>query len=392
MGRDVSRVGGPMQLRERPSGRLLHHQSPAAVRTLLLVLSTPLAAGSLAAQLPAMDLRGVDPGLATEPVEVLTLGSTHLSGYEDRLTAADLDDLRTRLLAYAPHAVAVENVPGPTCELLRAYPEAYARAGDRYCYDPAPFRAESGLAMDSALAIVRETVPAFAAADSVGAAERRRLAAAFLAADDRYSALVQWLRLPAAERLAGGGLGPTSAGYLDTLATRLNESVQLGARVAAALGHERVYPVDDHSADEVYAGLPEGFWSDISARWESVPDSARAPFAAELARLDSGIAAPGGVLELYRAYNRPAMQRAFADFDFRVQMNDATEAGYGRTYLAWWQARNLRMAASIVVATADVPPGGRVLCVVGASHKAYYDAYLDPMHNLRLGDAGALLE
>ena len=72
-------------------------------------------------------------------------------------------------------------------------------------------------------------------------------------------------------------------------------------------------------------------------------------------------------------------------------MNDDRPHGYGRRYVAWWQTRNLRMVASLVAAGADAP-GGKVLAIVGASHKPYYDAYLDQMHDVRLGDAGALLE
>ena len=339
-----------------------------------------------------MDLRGVDPLLTVAPTEILTLGSTHLSAYRDTLTPAHLDDLRARLIAYAPDVIAVENVPGPTCELLLAHPAAYARAGDGYCYDVTPFRTESGLSMDSAMAVVRgrlahlDTVPAAA----VPAPERRALAAAFLAANDRYSAVVQWLRLRDDERRAGDGLGEASVAHLRELSASINESTQLGARVAARLGLERVYPVDDHSADALYADVGDDFSAELRAVW-SATSPAKDSMRARYDRLDAGIAAPGGVLALYRAFNTPDMQRAFADNDFRLLMNDARAHGYGRRYVAWWQTRNLRMVASLVAAGADAP-GGKVLAIVGASHKPYYDAYLDQMHDVRLGDAGALLE
>ena len=37
-------------------------------------------------------------------------------------------------------------------------------------------------------------------------------------------------------------------------------------------------------------------------------------------------------------------------------------------------------------------PGARVLNVVGASHKPYYDAYLDMMSDLKLVDAEQMLK
>ncbi|WP_416211167.1 hypothetical protein [Nitrospirillum sp. BR 11828] len=36
-------------------------------------------------------------------------------------------------------------------------------------------------------------------------------------------------------------------------------------------------------------------------------------------------------------------------------------------------------------------PGSRLLAIVGASHKGYYEAYLNQMHDVRLADTGAVL-
>ena len=54
-----------------------------------------------------------------------------------------------------------------------------------------------------------------------------------------------------------------------------------------------------------------------------------------------------------------------------------------RQYLASWQVRGLRMAANVVEAAAN-QPGARVVVIVGASHKAYLDAYLDMLHDVEL--------
>ena len=37
-------------------------------------------------------------------------------------------------------------------------------------------------------------------------------------------------------------------------------------------------------------------------------------------------------------------------------------------------------------------PGARVLNIVGASHKGYFEAYLDMMHDVKLVDAEAVLK
>lgn len=70
----------------------------------------------------------------------------------------------------------------------------------------------------------------------------RTLAATFLAAGVRELALVQWLRLPLAERHAGDGLDQAP---VEALRSSRNETTLLAVR----LGHERLCPMDDHSSD-----------------------------------------------------------------------------------------------------------------------------------------------
>jgi hypothetical protein len=63
---------------------------------------------------------------------------------------------------------------------------------------------------------------------------------------------------------------------------------------------------------------------------------------------------------------------------------------YGRQYVAWWETRNLRIVANIR-STLQHDPQGRVLSIIGATHKGYLDAYLDMMQDVRLVDAEQIL-
>ncbi len=63
---------------------------------------------------------------------------------------------------------------------------------------------------------------------------------------------------------------------------------------------------------------------------------------------------------------------------------------YGRQYVAWWETRNLRIAANIR-ATFQKLPEARVLAIIGATHTGYLDAYLHMMQDVRLVDAGQFL-
>ena len=97
------------------------------------------------------------------------------------------------------------------------------------------------------------------------------------------------------------------------------------------------------------------------------------------------------MLGYYRFLNRPRNQRAFVTLDYKAAINQPSPENYGRAYLAWWEVRNLRMVSNIRTAFGN-HPGTRVLNIVGASHKAYYDAYLDMMSDVTLVDAERILK
>ena len=79
------------------------------------------------------------------------------------------------------------------------------------------------------------------------------------------------------------------------------------------------------------------------------------------------------------------------DCDWKRTMNDDEPEKYGRRYTLGWQARNLRMV-SLIVSAAINEPGGKVLSVVGASHKPYFEAYLDQMHDVEVVSTDEILK
>jgi len=96
-------------------------------------------------------------------------------------------------------------------------------------------------------------------------------------------------------------------------------------------------------------------------------------------------------MALYRFLNDPRTQRATIASDMGRNAKFPSKGLYGRQYLAWWEERNLRMVANIRHAFAS-KPDARVLAIVGATHKGYFDAYLDMMQDVRLVDAEQFLK
>lgn len=324
--------------------------------------------------------------LAGNPTQVMVLGTPHLSGLPENFRPDSLSLLIDRLAGWKPDAIAVEGVSGLQCDQFRRNPAFWADAAESYCVDVGPAARASGLDVPAATADVARRLAAWPAAPA--AKDRRGLALAFLAAGEPASAVVQWLRLPLAERIAADGLTPDLVEWLNTRITRRNENYLVAAALAARLGHERVWSTDDHSADILTSAPDPAFEQAMKEIWSGPAlDKRIAGYKAAEAELTS---APQ-TLALYRLYNQPAVAESAFETDFGAAMRHESPQQYGRRYLGWWETRNLRMAAN-VREVAAWKPGSRVLVLTGASHKAYLDAYLGMMHDVKVESPLPLLD
>ncbi|MCP1471823.1 hypothetical protein J3E64_003536 [Sphingobium sp. OAS761] len=333
---------------------------------------------------PGFDPRALKDDIRGRPNAIMVLGTAHLSGWPDDFDPSSLAPLIDRLAAWKPAIIAVESLSGLQCDALRRYPARYADSVKDYCWDPAPARAATGLDVGAANAEAEKLLAIWPADPSPS--QRRHLAALFLAGGEQDSALVQWLRLPWAERHQGDALDATLVARLEKLRNRRNETTLIAAPLAARLGLERVVPMDDHSAD---APVPdeEAYGAAIMAAWDN-PDTARRK--ADEQALVAQLGQSGGVLSAYRVYNAPDQARLIYESDFGAAAREASPQQFGRRYLGYWETRNLRMAANIRDAVARVP-GARTLVIVGASHKFYLQAYLDMMQDMRVIDTDVIL-
>lgn len=352
-----------------------------------LLLATILAASPIAA-MPAFAkspaITDWNKDLGGPPTQVMVLGSTHLSGLPKAFDRARFEPLLDRLGAFKPDIIVIEALSGPDCDMLARYDALYPGTAERFCGKADAARKATGLDVPAATAEVKKTLDAWPAAPVP--ADRRRLASLFLAANDRASALVQWLRLPEGERHAGDGLDAALVEELNERKSRMNENFVIGATLAARLGPERVYPVDDHGVDWVTATLGTDFEKAITGIWK-VSSERFADYRKKL-----GGPAPGqSMTDYYRFLNGPVSLKANVDADFGAAIKDDVPPYYGRQYVAWWEARNLRMVANIRASFGN-RPGARVLAIVGLAHKPYYDAYLGMMHEVKLVDPLKILK
>lgn len=334
-----------------------------------------------------VDLSTLDDGMAGPRAQVMVLGTVHLGQMEGEFGPQAMEPLLAKLAAFAPDIITIEDISGEGCDLMARYPTVYdPESVGHFCSSPDKARAATGLDVPSAIAEAGRTLAVWPATPTP--AQRRHLAALFLAANDDASALTQWLQLEQAERRAGDGLDDALVALLRGLETRDSESHQIAARLAAHLGLQRVHPVDDHTGDAI--PIPdaeiEAFGKAIRQAWDSAAAQKQ-----PLRKREGELAKSGEILALYRYINRPDVRAIQSDGDFGAALRETSPEHYGQRYVAGWETRNLRMVANIRAAFRD-KPGARVLSIVGASHKPWFDSLLGQMQGVDIVDAGQVLQ
>lgn len=353
-------------------------------RTIGLLVATTLSMASASAR----DATSVfDPSALKGPAkgkqnDIMVLGTTHLAQLPSTFLPASLDVLKERLLAWKPGIVAIEGLSGTQCDMMRRYPQRNAGTIQKFCtWDPAPARAATGLDVPGATVEMDRLLASWPAEPTPS--QRRRLAAVFLAAGEPVSALVQWLRLPEAERRVGDRL---DALLVDALDNRRfgrgprGEDALIAAPLAAALGLERVVSMDDHTISDVPTPPRDGYEEAVAAAWNNPANIERAWM---YKRLFADVSNAENVMSLYRAVNDPSHAKVIYTADFGAVLNETSPQQFGRGYVTNWEMRNLRMASNIREAVGNLP-GNRTLVIVGFSHKWYLEAYLNQMHDVRI--------
>lgn len=352
-----------------------HCRRRAACLLLPLAFAWPCAA-------PAQtDLTALDRDMAGPRAQVLVLGTIHLRTLPASFDPAALDGLLDRLAAFKPGIITIETENGEECDLAARHP---ARYGADYCASTAAAKAATGLDAPAAMMEADKLLKTWPAQPT--AAQRRPLAALFLASYDRASAYVQWLQLPASERRAGDGLDCALLEQLERLGRRNDESYQIAARLAARLGLARVHAVDNHTGDRIDVPDIKAFVRSIEATWAAGGAEMRAH-----EKQDDVLARVPDLLPLYRVINRPERLRARAEGNVAASMRSSSKEGYPQIWVAGWEIRNLRMVAN-VRETFRERPGARVLAVVGATHKPWFDGWLGQLQGVDIVDVGAVLK
>lgn len=343
---------------------------------ILLVLGlTPLAASA------QVNLDALDRDMTGSRAEVLVLGTVHLSELGKGFKPASLAGVLDRLAAFRPEIITIEDLPGAECAMAAQYPEKY---GKDYCRATDAARAATGLDIPAALGAAEKILKTWPAKPTPE--QRRHLTALFLAANDRASALVQWLQLPEAERHRGDGLDDALVALLGVIEKSNNENYQLAARLAARLGLPRVYPVDNHTGDAIDVADIKAFEQAVIAAWKAGGEALKA----QDKQIDQLAHAPD-LLALYRLLNEPGQLQVRAEGNVSSALSAKSPEAYPRIWVAGWEIRNLRMVANIRESFRE-RPDARVLSIVGATHKPWFDNWLGQFQGVDIVDVEQILK
>lgn len=328
------------------------------------------------------DLTALDKNMAGPRTQVLVLGTVHLSELPKDFDPKALDPLLERLAGFKPEIITIEAIGGEQCDLAARHPSVY---GPDYCAATGAAKTATGLDIPAAIAEIDKTLAAWPARPEP--AQRRHLAALFLAASERASAYVQWLQLPQAERRAGDGLDDALVTMLQQTATRNNENYQIAARLAARLGLQRVYPVDDHTGDNARIADVKAFGHAVEQAWKA----GQTEQLDAMEQQEKSLSQARDLLPLYRFINRPDNLWLRADINAGATMRAASPQHYPQIWVSGWEIRNLRMVANIQQSFRE-RPGARVLSIVGASHKPWFDSWLGQMQGVDIVDVEQVLK
>lgn len=328
-----------------------------------------------------VDINQLDRDMVGPRAQVLVLGTIHLSAMPASFQPASLDGLLSRLAEFKPDIITIEAESGEECDLAARHPAKY---GLDYCPSTNEAMRATGLDVPAAIAEVDKAFKAWPLNPTPD--QRRHMAALFLAANDRASAYVQWLQLPVAEQRASDGLNIELVQILRQIEKRNNENYLLAARLAARLGHMRVYAIDNHTGDRIDVPDIKAFVHAIESAWATGGESLKAKQTHQ-----NSLVNDSDLLPLYRYLNDPQQLRLDAEINVATAMRARSPEAYPQMWVGGWEIRNLRMVANIRE-TFRERPGARVLSIVGATHKPWFDHWLGQLQGIDIVNVGRVLK
>lgn len=353
------------------------------ISAFLLAALIPLSLALPVRAEPIVNANGLPPG------EIFVLGTRHLYDIKGKYDPSILAALMQHLEHFKPDLIAVEALRGRDIAAMELQPGRHAGALNPYSYSQ---RAMGGMAQAELAINWSMAQDAVDAGITVDDSDDSRTSAIlnYLAAYDYYSALLTWFQGSSGFKSV---FSESNKKVADDFARRLestNEYYSIALPLAAKLGHDRLYPVDDHlengTMEAVVETMPGG-WDSMMAIFGDIQNH---PYLVEINSRFDAAAEAGDVMPYYRWLNLPETGVRDEAFQWDPLMSGDIDSRIGSARLAAWETRNLRMAShlsELMIAN----PGKRVLYIVGSGHKPILDRLFSGMSWIRVVPSAEVL-
>jgi hypothetical protein len=324
----------------------------------------------------------------SEASQVLVLGTVHLRSYGDDFDRDVLVELLDVLEKYNPDLIGIEslapivvrdmvNSREANSEILREFGKRTAEFGKRA-------RDSLNVSWFEANARVEELLQdiEIKGKDKELDSVRKELVLHFLAANDIYSALLQWSYLPEANRTANNGWDVDVIDYFSKHIQSSNENVSIGIALATRLDHHRIFAINDHRDKEDFVKVADALSKELDNN-EYIENQPWKALYEELKGIQDKSYASGNLLPLYVYLNSNEYVQKDIDTQWQILFKAKLPSGLAQTRTAYWDVRNLGIAANIRRAMA-LHPGKKMLVIIGASHKGFLDALLSECMDVKV--------
>jgi hypothetical protein len=311
--------------------------------------------------------------------KVLVLATPHLQpNIGGDFSPVFLDSLISVLEKYDPNIIGIEVVPGTQFAAMDQRHSTYKPrlGGDRLKYGKR-FQEDLNISWQKAHMIADSLLRKVQNTHQVTDSTRLKLINYMIASYRFDTAALQWSYISERQRNSQSVIPEDTAEFLEIInnTPTANEIFSIAHRLAHKLDHQRLYPIDYHLEKDLY-------YSEVSPTiGEVLDDSTESdpPYRQKLDQLMKQGIEDSTLFPLYQFMNSPAYVKQDKKIQWR---NDFLETGEFndvlRQRLALWEVRNLGIATNIRKASAH-NPGGRVLVIIGGSHKAFLDSYFKEM-------------
>lgn len=305
-----------------------------------------------------------------QKTQVLILGTPHLQQMEG-VTEKHIYRLIDSLKPYHFDAVAVEKMPAELLLDIKARPashwkdlyegfKGYIVMGETY---------QQKLQMSYTAAL--EKIDSLQSLQILTDADRLAYIKAYLCSYDPWSAGLHYTML--ADKRS---LDSTMINTVFKFTHSKNEINLIGLSVARFSKLRKIDYIDNLQDETLLLKEFPAFIKEYTANQDKINKTINDdPIFKKSKHIETEAMAKGDLYSLYKFFNSEAYMKG----DFKGQWALWLQTGFSsksdRSRYALWEMRNLSITANIM-RTAAAHPGGRILVIIGASHKSFLEKYL----------------